>query len=107
MPPSPSLASSTFHPAALSHAAIKVRIPSSSSITRTVFIAQPGPDVFSFGRKRQVNTGIEFARDGRYSEFMRWIKLLPLVILFSASALDAEAAPGGIITDLPHLLDRD
>src|SRR6266516_4034173 len=111
MPPSPSLASSTFHPAALSHAAIKVRIPSSSSITRTVFIAQPGPDAFTFGSKRQAlnrsNPGIEFAPPGRYSEFMRWFKLLPVVLFLSASALGAEAATGRIIKVLPHLLDRD
>src|SRR6266567_3807500 len=110
MPPSPSLASSTFHPAALSHVAIKVRIPSSSSITRTVFIAQPGPDVFTFGRKRQAlnrsNPGIEFAPAARYSEFMRWFKLLPLMLLFSAHALGTEAASGRIIKVLPHLLDR-
>src|SRR5881397_3758387 len=111
MPPSPSLASSTFHPAALSHAAIKVRIPSSSSITRTVFIARPGPDVFTFGSKRQAlnpsNPGIEFAPAGRYSEFMRWFKLLPVVLFLSASAPGAEAAIGRIIKVLPHLLDRE
>ena len=38
---------------------------------------------------------------------MRWFKLLPLVLLFSASALGTEAANGRIIKVLPHLLDRD
>src|SRR5947207_2141102 len=111
MPPSPSLASSTFHPAALSHAAIKVRIPSSSSITRTVFIARPGPDAFTFGSKRQAlnrsNPGIAFAPPGRYSALMRGFKLLPVVLVLSASALGGEAATGRIIKVLPHLLDRE
>ena len=38
---------------------------------------------------------------------MRWLKLLPLLLFFSAPAPDAEAASGKIIKVLPHLLDRD
>ena len=38
---------------------------------------------------------------------MRWFKLLPLVLLFSASALGTEAVNVRIIKVLPHLLDRD
>src|SRR5206468_2182976 len=53
------------------------------------------------------NPGIEFAPAGRYSEFMRWFKLLPVVLFLSASALGAEAATGRIIKVLPHLLDRE
>ena len=38
---------------------------------------------------------------------MRWFKLLPVVLVLSASALGGEAATGRIIKVLPHLLDRD
>src|SRR5205814_9854679 len=51
------------------------------------------------------NPGIAFAPPGRYSAFMRGFKLLPVVLVLSASALGGEAATGRIIKVLPHLLD--
>ena len=38
---------------------------------------------------------------------MRGFKLLPVVLVLSASALGGEAATGRIIKVLPHLLDRE
>ena len=50
---------------------------------------------------------VEPACAGPYIRFMRWLKLLLLLVFFAARSPDAEAASAKIIKVLPHLLDRE